>query len=380
MQIGEKRKLAEIQSGNVHEVVVRYALNGLDLSVFGLDDDRQLRDDRFFVFFNQLSSPADAVQLTLTPGEARFRLDLDRLPAEISRLIFTATHDDQPVAAATALTWTLAGEQFDPRAGLRQERAVMIAELYRLKGEWRVNAVGQGFDGGLKALLEYFGGEAEEETPATAAVPSPSPVAPIAPEPAPVSLTLPQTAPTGPVSLKKAQSVDLNKAAGTVLSRVTLGLGWDPAQRGASIDLDAGCLVFDDRKKHIDSVWFVHLSGMYGHVVHSGDNLTGEGGGDDEQIRVNLAALPPQAHWLVLCINSFSGQNFSTVQNAFCRLVDDVTGKEIARYDLGSAGKATAMLMVKLERAGGGWVMTALGEPAKGMTVRAMVRPALALL
>ena len=88
-------------------------------------------------------------------------------------------------------------------------------------------------------------------------------------------------------------------------------------------------------------------------------------------------ALSPQVKWLVFTINSFSGQNFSAVRNAFCRLVDDTTRQELARYDLGAVGAATAMIMAKLERREDGWHLTALGEPGSGMTVRAMVKPSL---
>ena len=373
LRSGEKRGLQDLTPSLNFSVSVAFDLAGLDVCVFGLDDERQLKDDRYFVFYNQPRSPGGEIEVQQSAGVSRFEIDLARLPSTVSRLIFTATHDERPVADAAQLRWTLAGVDFDPRPALRREKAVMIAELYRHGGGWKVNAVGQGFDGGLKALLEYFGGEASDD---------PSPAA--APPPATMSAPMPAAPPPEPaftpgksISLKKAQTVNLNKAAGKALTRVTVGLGWDAAAHGASIDLDAGCLVFDERKKDIDKVWFMKLSGQNRAIVHSGDNLTGDGEGDDERISIDLMALSPQVKWLVFTINSFSGQNFSAVRNAFCRLVDDTTRQELARYDLGAVGAATAMIMAKLERREDGWHMTALGEPGSGMTVRAMVKPAL---
>ncbi|GGR07222.1 TerD family protein [Deinococcus ruber] len=372
LKSGEKRSLQDLTSSQSLSVSVAFELAGLDVSVFGLDDERQLKDDRYFVFYNQPRSPEGEITLAQSAGMSRFEIDLARLPNTVSRLVFTATHDERPVADAAHLRWSLAGVEFDPRPALRREKAVMIAELYRHGSGWKVNAVGQGFDGGLRALLEYFGGEASD-SPAAAPAPAAAPVpAPPAPD---IAFT-----PGKSVSLKKAQTINLNKAAGKPLTHVTVGLGWDAATHGARIDLDAGCLVFDERKKDIDKVWFMKLSGQNRAIVHSGDNLTGDGSGDDERISIDLSALSPQVKWLVFTINSFSGQNFAAVRNAFCRLVDDTTGQELARYDLGAVGAATAMIMTKLTRQDDGWQLTALGEPGSGMTVRAMVKPALRLL
>lgn len=373
LESGEKRRLSQLCNGLNFTASVDFDLPGLDISVFGLDDERQLRDDRYFVFYNQPRSPEGAVQLEQSDGRAVFTFDLARLPDQVSRLVFTATHDERPVAEAARLVWQLADARFDPRPSLRQERAVMIAELYRYGGEWRLGAVGQGFDGGLKALLEYFGGEAEEEAPGAAS-------GPVAPAGLPHAPAEPQTPPGQPVSLRKQQTVNLFKAAGTPLTQVTFGLGWDPAAGGAAIDLDAGCLVFNGDKKNIDKVWFMSLGGQRGAIRHSGDNLTGRGHGDDEQIKVDLEALGPQVQWLVFTINSFSGQRFSQVNNAFCRVVDDASGREIARYALPKAGDVQGLIMAKLERQADGWHMTALGEPGRGMTVMAMVKPAVKLL
>ena len=91
-------------------------------------------------------------------------------------------------------------------------------------------------------------------------------------------------------------------------------------------------------------------------------------GGDDEAILVDLARVPAQIDQIVFTVNSFTGQTFAEVQNAFCRLVDEPTGAELARYTLTGGGKHTAQIMAKVHRTGGSWQMKAIGEPAAGRT------------
>ncbi|MFN4253098.1 TerD family protein [Deinococcus sp.] len=182
------------------------------------------------------------------------------------------------------------------------------------------------------------------------------------------------------MSLQKGQSVSLVKKGGEPLTRIFLGLGWDPVRGGRNVDLDASCIVYDASGRDIDRVWFMGRSGQRGAVQHSGDNLTGHGQGDDERIAVDLTKLSPDAAHLLLTINSFQGQAFSQVRNAFCRVVDSVSGSELARYDLGEGGPHTGMFMARVSRTPDGWVFTALGLPGKGATVRAMVKPGRDLL
>jgi tellurium resistance protein TerZ len=182
------------------------------------------------------------------------------------------------------------------------------------------------------------------------------------------------------VSLAKGQKVSLTKAGGT-LTKVRMGLGWDAAakkglfgrMRAQSIDLDASALLFDARGALVDQVWFQQLTSMDGSVHHTGDNLTGAGEGDDESIKVDLAAVPAQVQTLVFTVNSFTGQDFSQIQNAFCRLIDESTGAEIARFDLTGSGPHTAQIMAKVAREGAGWSMTAVGVPATGRTFRELL-------
>ena len=184
-----------------------------------------------------------------------------------------------------------------------------------------------------------------------------------------------------PVDLVKGQRISLDKEVGGSLSRVVMGLGWDVAKRGGflgglfgggdSIDLDASCVMFDEAGRAVDTIYYAQLQSRDGSVVHTGDNLTGEGEGDDEQIKVDLSRVPPNVKTLVFVVNSFTGQDFGRIENAFCRLVDETTGTEIARYNLSGGGSHTAQVMAKVYRGSeGGWDMSAIGENASGRTFR----------
>jgi uncharacterized protein (AIM24 family)/stress response protein SCP2 len=215
LQRGEKRKLAEL-TGNARldglQVTLRHDLQGADVSVFGLNDDRQLQDDRYFVFYNQLSSPGGEVTLTQQPGDAQhpgggtFRLNLSALPPGVRRLMFVVTHDAAPFSGLGKLEWTLGDPETKVSLELRgdqfsSERAVMVAEIYERNGEWRVSNVGQGFSGGLEALLINFGGEASgSAAPATPAPPMSAPSGPS-------DRFLPPATPRPPVSSPGRQGV-----------------------------------------------------------------------------------------------------------------------------------------------------------------------------
>ena len=182
------------------------------------------------------------------------------------------------------------------------------------------------------------------------------------------------------VNLSKGQRVSLRKSSGGGLSQVRMGLGWDAVKkkglfgsRAQSIDLDASALLFDAAGNLVDQVWFQQLRSKDGSVVHTGDNRTGAGEGDDESIRVDLSQVPATVATLVFTVNSFTGQDFSQIENAFCRLVDEAEGTEIARYSLTGSGSHTAQIMAKVSREGTGWSMTAIGSPASGRTFRELL-------
>ncbi|MET7440349.1 TerD family protein [Streptomyces sp. NPDC005568] len=171
------------------------------------------------------------------------------------------------------------------------------------------------------------------------------------------------------------------KGGRPLLSQVKMGLGWEPAFRGKDIDLDASVIAYGPQRNHIDSCYFGKLSIVNGAIKHSGDNLTGEGGGDDEVIVVDLGRLPQEVTGLVFTVNSFSGQKFTEVAKAYCRLLDAATGEELVRFDLTNAEAQTGVIMAKLiKQFSGEWEMTAVGDFVKSRTVRGMVKPAAAAL
>lgn len=185
------------------------------------------------------------------------------------------------------------------------------------------------------------------------------------------------------VSLTKNQTISLSKAS-PALSQLTFGLGWDPLQAkkkglfgglfsggAGSIDLDASCILLNKNGNVLDTIWFGQLKSRCGAVVHSGDNLTGEGEGDDEVIRVNLEKLSANVEYLAFTVNSFRGQTFNEVENAHCRVLDQ-NNQELARYQLTEQGSHTGIIIASLSRQNGSWDFTAHGQAARGRTIEDM--------
>lgn len=179
------------------------------------------------------------------------------------------------------------------------------------------------------------------------------------------------------ISLTKGQKISLDKEAGGQLTRVVMGLGWDVVKKtgfmsflggGGDVDLDASCIMFDINNQTVDAIWFQQLQSRDGSITHTGDNRTGAGAGDDEQIIVDLSRIPANVKTLMFVVNSFTGQNFSQVSNAYCRVVNQANGQEVARYSLTGQGSHTAQVMAKLYRHNNEWKMQAIGEYAQGRT------------
>ncbi|MFZ3559701.1 TerD family protein [Streptomyces sp. BH055] len=177
-QRGHKAKISDLTAGTDLYVGVQITGPGLsfDISCFGLDAEERLSDDRYFVFFNQPKTPEESVQLLgAQAGDTEsFRVTLEKIPANIQKLSFTATIDGagQMSQVAPGYIRIVAGGEEVARYSFQggefsTERAVMLGDFY-LKDVWRFAAVGQGFDGGLDALLRNFGGEVAEEEPAAA--------------------------------------------------------------------------------------------------------------------------------------------------------------------------------------------------------------------
>ncbi|WP_285493905.1 TerD family protein [Actinomadura sp. NBRC 104425] len=172
------------------------------------------------------------------------------------------------------------------------------------------------------------------------------------------------------VSLSKGGNVSLTKQA-PGLTAVVVGLGWDVrTTTGTDFDLDASALLCSQDGKVLSDkhfVFFNNLKSPEGSVEHTGDNLTGEGEGDDEQIRVNLAAVPAEVDKIVFPVSIYEAdsrqQNFGQVRNAFIRVVNQADNSEIARYDLSEdASTETAMVFGELYRHGGEWKFRAVGQ------------------
>ncbi|MFJ6749404.1 TerD family protein [Streptomyces sp. NPDC091266] len=184
------------------------------------------------------------------------------------------------------------------------------------------------------------------------------------------------------IDLTKGQRISLDKTGGGALSTVRMGLGWQAAPRkgflarltAREIDLDASAVLFAGQEP-VDVVFFQHLVSDDGSIRHTGDNVVGGAGqgGDDESIVVDLPRVPVHVDQIVFTVNSFTGRPFAQVQNAFCRLVDESNGQELARYTLTGGGDATAQIMAKLHRSGDGWQMAAIGAAATGRTFKDLI-------
>ncbi|MBJ6628151.1 TerD family protein [Streptomyces griseoincarnatus] len=373
----------------------------LDVSGLLLTADGKVRSDDDFIFYNQPTGPGVTYRSGGGTAPDAVTVDTAAVPPGIEKIVVTASPDAagqtfqgiEPTATVRDGDTGAVLATFTPPQ-LGSETALVVVEIYLRNGAWKVRAVGQGYANGLAGIATDFGVSVEEPAapaqPVTPQAPQAAPPAPPAAAPqAPAAPAAPPAPPAaapgtgkinldkGRVSLQKNQTVSLMKGGRPLLSRVQMGLGWEPAYRGKDIDLDASVIAFGPQRNHIDSCYFGKLQILGGAIQHSGDNLTGEGAGDDEVITVDLGRLPMEVSGLVFTVNSFSGQKFTDVAKAYCRLLDASTGEELVRFDLTSAEPQTGVMMAKLIRQySGEWEMTAMGEFVKGRTVRGMVKPA----
>ena len=178
------------------------------------------------------------------------------------------------------------------------------------------------------------------------------------------------------ISLQKGQKVSLTKEKAG-LNRVIIGLGWDEVERKrgffapkpTAIDCDTSALVLQDGKLKgkEDIVYFGNLKHHTGAIMHMGDNLTGAGAGDDEQIIVELSKIPEKYDKIILVVNIYDAykrkQHFGMIKNAFIRLVDERDGKEVCRYNLSeSYDNMTAMVFGEVYHHNGEWKFNAVGQ------------------
>ncbi|MFF0515253.1 TerD family protein [Streptomyces sp. NPDC004250] len=365
----------------------------LDVSGLLLTADGKVRSDDDFIFYNQPTGQGVTYRSGGGTAPDAIVVDTAAVPPGIEKIVVTASPDAagqtfqgiEPTATIRNADDNSVLASFTPPQ-LGTETALVIVEVYLRNGAWKARAVGQGYSNGLAGIATDFGVTVEE--PAAPATP-PQPQAVTPPPPPSAAPTMPAAPPApapgtgkinldkGRVSLQKNQTVSLVKGGRPVLSQVKMGLGWEPAYRGKDIDLDASVIAYGPQRNHIDSCYFGKLSIVNGAIKHSGDNLTGEGGGDDEVIVVDLGRLPQEVSGLVFTVNSFSGQKFTEVAKAYCRLIDAASGEELVRFDLTSAEPQTGVMMAKLIRQySGEWEMTAMGDFVKSRTVRGMVKPA----
>ena len=197
------------------------------------------------------------------------------------------------------------------------------------------------------------------------------------------------------VNLQKGQKVNLKKSDGQALSRIRVGLGWDPVEQKSSgffgsifggggtpdIDCDASVIVCQGGRLagKGDVVYFGNLKHSSGAIVHTGDNLTGDGDGDDEQILVDLTAVPAVYDKLVFVVNIYDcksrKQDFGMIANAFIRICDERTGEEFCRYNLSeSYAGMTAMIFGEIYRHNGEWKFNAIGQGTKDISLNQVKR------
>jgi tellurite resistance protein TerA len=284
---GQKGKLADMGCIGVFPLSVEIAAEHLDIDItcFGLDVDDKLSDDRFMVFFNQKSCPADAVTLNISNSKSTFLIDVLRLPDSICKLVFAASiSGDGTMRKIGSSSIRLGSTAFHfSGADFLDEKAVIVGELYKRDEQWRFGAVGQGFNGGLSTLLKHFGGTEAQSTPA----------------PKKISLSK--------ITLeKRGDKVSLEKTSGCGFGRIRVNLNWNQPslpvpeskkpgflskimgsghiKSNGGIDLDLGCLfqLTDGSAgavQALGSSWgsftqppFIHLNGD----DRSGTNVDGE--------------------------------------------------------------------------------------------------------
>lgn len=195
------------------------------------------------------------------------------------------------------------------------------------------------------------------------------------------------------ISLEKGQRIDLTKGnAG--LSKIMVGLGWDPVSSGSggffgklfgggapNVDCDASVLMLENGRvtENKNVIYFGNLRSRCGSIEHTGDNLTGEGSGDDEQIIVDLQKVPAQINKLVFVVNIYDcvkrSQHFGMIENAFIRIVNRADGQEMVRYNLKEdySGR-TSLIAGEIYRDGGEWKFTAVGEGTNDTSITDLVK------
>ncbi|MET3133857.1 tellurite resistance protein TerA [Oxalobacteraceae bacterium GrIS 1.11] len=378
---GQKGKLADLGLGDAFPVTLAIAAGALEVDVtcFGLDAADKLADERFMVFFNQKSAPEGAVTLELGAAGAVFQVDLARLPAGIDKLVFTATVGDQgsmralgpsSLSLGQAASFAFSGRDF------QDEKAVIVGQLYRRDGGWRFGAVGQGFAGGLAALLKHFGGSETAQVPVPLAIPVPALELETAPEARKISLSKIRLE-------KRGDKVSLDKRDNQTYGRIRVNLNWNqgaaptagkaqaggfigklfgkPSSPANGIDLDIGCL-FELRSgaksavQALGNSWGAYERAPYIHL--EGDDRTGNLGGG-ENLFINGAHFDQIKRVLIYAFIYEGVPNWAATDGV---VTIDIPGQPSVEVKLDSGAAQSMCAIAMLENQGGNLQVTKLVE------------------
>ena len=365
---GQKGKLSDMGCMGAFPIVLNIAAQGMDvdISCFGLDANDQLSDDRYMVFFNQKSCPGGGVALAIANGQSTFTVDVSCLPDSIYKLVFAASIGGEGTMRKLgpssmrlgSTTFMFSGADF------QDEKAVIVGEVYKRNGQWRFGAVGQGYNGGLSALLKHFGG--------TEAVSPSIPVSLPAPEATNVSRSK--------ITLeKRGDKVSLEKTGGRGCGRIRVNLNWNqeslPAveakglfnkilgkgQPSQGIDLDLGCFfelgdgspggvqALGNSWGSFDRPPFIHLAGD----DRSGSNV----GGEDLFINGDRF---DQIKRILIFTFIYNGAPNWAVTNGVVTI--DVPGRAPVEVRLDNGTDAPMCAIAMIENAGGNLQVTKLVE------------------
>ena len=389
-----------------------------DYCCFGVDEKDLLSDDRYMIFYNQSRSPADEIIMRNEDEGSVFEISLDKLPDTVKKLVFTASIDgEKNMSGIEKFDLGICQEGHEPlRLGMTgndfsAERAIITIEIYK-KAEWRYSVVAQGFNGGLSDLLEHYGGEeiladdqaadddsnTSDDTSQVSANASAETVQiPLAkpeekPEEEPEKV-VPSAAEgskmislakigNSRIDLRKNDKIELRKKNDKPLTQFIVGLGWDPAKAGASIDCDSSVFLCKGGKlcNEDDIVSFYNKRHSSGAVIHGGDNLTGHGSGDDERITISLDRVPAGYDRIIIVVNIFlsriTRQHFGKIRNCYMRLFD-TSGKELCRYTLSDNSeynKKSAMIFGEFTKENECWIFHAIGEGTKDHSIGSLAK------
>eukprot|EP01102_Stenamoeba_stenopodia_P010335 TRINITY_DN3101_c0_g1_i1.p1 TRINITY_DN3101_c0_g1~~TRINITY_DN3101_c0_g1_i1.p1 ORF type:complete len:433 (+),score=105.51 TRINITY_DN3101_c0_g1_i1:73-1371(+) len=336
----------------------------LDASCVLFDDIGNVLDG---VYYNQLQIPDGSIQHSGDVVSGRegstevIRIDLPRLSPQIQAMgisitCYSASKGDsfKDVETAEVGLWDAVNKQQLAYFGLGchgKHTAMIMCVIYRYQDKWILKAVGQPTEGRhfmdlVPKILKVLE-EANVIDPILAS----------------------ERAKNKQFNMKKGDEFEIPDD----LTSVAMGLGWD-VDAGVKWDLDAAALLFR-YTTFLENVYYFRLKSNDGAVIHKGDNLTGEGDGDDEQIVVNLQKLSKKINTIIFVVTVFTPEgNFSKIKNAFCRLIDMNTGKELCRYTLSEYSTKTAQIMCKLSRdSPSKWRFLAIGEGGSGQISKHMI-------